>query len=63
MMWTLHTGIPVAWAIVDREDITSYRVFIKAVKGRVPTAEVTCVMTDDGMHSLSRIKMMCITIM
>ena len=46
----LYIGIPVAWAIVDREDVTSYRAFFKAVKVRVPTAEVTCIMTDDGIH-------------
>ena len=59
----MYTGTPVAWAIVDREDASSYRAFVKAVKGRVSTAKVTCIMTDDGTHSLSIKKMLCIIIM
>ena len=48
----IHTGIPVAWGIIDREDVPSYRAFFKAVKDRVPTAKVTCIMTDDGTYAL-----------
>lgn len=36
---------------MDREDFTSHRAFFSAVKGRVPNAEVTHIMTDDGKLS------------
>lgn len=44
----MYSGVPVAWAIMDKEDTASHRAFFSAIKDRVPTAEVTCVMTDDG---------------
>lgn len=44
----IYSGVPVAWAIMDKEDTASHRAFFSAIKDRVPTAEVTCVMTDDG---------------
>ena len=45
-----YIGIPVAWAIVDREDFTSFKSFFIAVNTRVPSAEVTHLMSDDGMY-------------
>ena len=40
----IYSGVPVAWAIMDKEDTASHRAFFSAIKDR---AEVTCVMTDD----------------
>ena len=43
-----HSGVPVAWAIMDKKDTASHKTFFSAIEDRVPTAQVTCVMTDDG---------------
>lgn len=37
-----------AWAITDVEDVQTYQEFFTAVKKRVPNANVTILMTDDG---------------
>ena len=37
-----------AWAITDVEDVQTYHEFFTAVKNRVPDANVTVLMTDDG---------------
>ena len=42
------TGIPVAWGIMDREDIPTLEAFFRCIKGRVPSADVNTLMTDDG---------------
>ena len=44
-------GQPVAWAITDVEDVQSYQEFFKAVKRRVPEANITILMTDDGKYN------------
>ena len=41
-------GIPVAWAISNREDANTFKVVFNAVKTRCPSAAVNTVMTDDG---------------
>ena len=43
-----HLGQPVAWAITDIEDAQTYQEFFTAVKKRVPDANVTLLMADDG---------------
>ena len=42
------TGQPIAWAIVDVEDTTTYEEFFKAVKTRVHHSIIQVLMTDDG---------------
>ena len=46
----ISTGIPVAWGVMDREDIPTLEAFFKCVKGKVPSAIVNTLMTDDGKH-------------
>jgi len=41
-------GIPVAWAIMDKEDVPTLEAFFKCVNERVPQATINTVMTDDG---------------
>jgi hypothetical protein len=45
-MFTLP-GIPVAWGIVDKEDIPTLQALFKCIQERVPLAVVNTVMTDD----------------
>lgn len=33
---------------MDKKDTASHKTFFSAIEDRVPTAQVTCVMTDDG---------------
>lgn len=44
----MASGQPIAWAIADVEDTNIYEEFFKAVKARVPDAEVNTIMSDDG---------------
>ena len=41
-------GQPVAWAIMDTEDTSTYFEFFTALKARVPEAVVQTIMTNDG---------------
>ena len=41
-------GMPVAWAISDREDADTIEAYWTAVKTRCPEAVVSNLMTDDG---------------
>jgi len=41
-------GIPVAWAIMDKEDVPTLEAFFKCVNKHVPQATINTVMTDDG---------------
>ena len=41
-------GQPITWAIADTEDINTYGEVFKAVKAKVPDADVNTIMTDDG---------------
>lgn len=49
-MLIISTGIPIAWGVMDREDIPTLEVFFKSIQGKVPLATVNTLMTDDGMH-------------
>jgi hypothetical protein len=52
MMWTLHTDIPVAWAIVDREDITSTGKVVHVnglTRSAVVTKETGTTLPEDGL--------------
>ena len=42
-------GIPVAWAISDREDSDTIEVLFTVVKNKCPDAKVPTLMTDDGI--------------
>ena len=42
------SGLPVAWAIVDKEDIHTLQAFFKSLNEHVPTATVNTLMTDYG---------------
>ena len=42
------TGQPVAWAIMDTEEVATYKEFFKAIQARVPQAVINVIMTDDG---------------
>ena len=41
-------GMPVAWAISDREDVDTTEAYWAAVKTKCPEAVVSNLMTDDG---------------
>ena len=41
-------GVPVAWAISDREDAHTIEAYWTAVKTKCPEAVVSNLMTDDG---------------
>lgn len=43
------TGVPVAWAIVDNEELTTLQEFFRCVKDAVPDLSVKTLMTDDGI--------------
>ena len=44
------TGIPVAWGIIDREDVPTLEAFFKCIQEKAPLATVNTFMTDDGIH-------------
>ena len=45
----LCIGIPVAWAISDREDSETIEAMFTVVKEKCPDAKVSTLMTDDGI--------------
>ena len=49
-MFIISTGIPVAWGVMDREDIPTLEAFFNDIQGKVPSAIVNTLMTDDGMY-------------
>ena len=42
-------GVPVAWAILDREEVPILQQFFRCVRNNVPDAIVKTLMTDDGI--------------
>lgn len=47
-IYYICAGIPVAWAIMDKEDVPTLETFFKSVNERVPQTTIKTVMTDDG---------------
>ena len=47
-------GQPVAWAIADVKTAHTYKEFFTAVKKRVPNANVTLLMTNDGKDDCAK---------
>ena len=45
-----YIGVPVAWAILDKEEVSTLQEFFKCVQGRVPEALISTLMTDDGKN-------------
>ena len=45
--------MPVAWAILDKEEVSTLQEFFKCVQGRVPEALISTLMTDDGKNDSS----------
>ena len=45
-------GQPVAWAMSDNEHSDTLQAVWSAVHKRCPSAMVSTIMTDDGMHTL-----------
>ena len=46
-------GVPVAWAILDREEVPIFQQFFRCVRNNVPDAIVKTLMTDDGILLLN----------